>query len=98
MLTYWIPDGPCMLPANASHQVGVGGFVINHKNEVYNNPSQKEAGGLAKHFHDIYIKKEDCDLFLSAISHQVLNFMSKYLKSLCLIFVSMIFNSGNLAD
>lgn len=34
MLTFWIPDGPCMLPANASHQVGVGGFVINDKNEV----------------------------------------------------------------
>lgn len=35
MLTYWIPEGPCMLPANASHQVGVGGFVINDKNEVF---------------------------------------------------------------
>ncbi|KAH7514225.1 hypothetical protein FEM48_Zijuj11G0066200 [Ziziphus jujuba var. spinosa] len=34
MLTYWIPEGPCMLPANASHQVGVGGFVINDKYEV----------------------------------------------------------------
>eukprot|EP00262_Sarcandra_glabra_P018724 TRINITY_DN6829_c0_g2_i1.p1 TRINITY_DN6829_c0_g2~~TRINITY_DN6829_c0_g2_i1.p1 ORF type:complete len:358 (-),score=62.52 TRINITY_DN6829_c0_g2_i1:210-1283(-) len=34
MLTYWIPEGPCMLPANASHQVGVGGFVINDKNEI----------------------------------------------------------------
>ncbi|KAK7386265.1 hypothetical protein VNO78_26377 [Psophocarpus tetragonolobus] len=34
MLTYWIPEGPSMLPANASHQVGVGGFVINDKNEV----------------------------------------------------------------
>ncbi|XP_030467670.1 nudix hydrolase 8-like isoform X1 [Syzygium oleosum] len=34
MLTYWIPDEPCMLPANASHQVGVGGFVVNDKNEV----------------------------------------------------------------
>uniref|UniRef100_A0A7N1A970 Uncharacterized protein n=1 Tax=Kalanchoe fedtschenkoi TaxID=63787 RepID=A0A7N1A970_KALFE len=34
MLTYWIPEGPCMLPANASHQVGVGGFVFNDKNEV----------------------------------------------------------------
>lgn len=34
MLTFWIPEGPCMLPANASHQVGVGGFVINDKNEV----------------------------------------------------------------
>ncbi|CAB4309926.1 unnamed protein product [Prunus armeniaca] len=34
MLTYWIPEGPCMLPANASHQVGIGGFVINENNEV----------------------------------------------------------------
>uniref|UniRef100_A0A2N9GFL9 Nudix hydrolase domain-containing protein n=1 Tax=Fagus sylvatica TaxID=28930 RepID=A0A2N9GFL9_FAGSY len=34
MLTYWIPEGPCMRPDNASHQVGVGGFVINEKNEV----------------------------------------------------------------
>lgn len=34
MLTYWIPEGPCMLPANASHQVGVGGFIINEKDEV----------------------------------------------------------------
>ncbi|KAM7258015.1 hypothetical protein ACFE04_013756 [Oxalis oulophora] len=34
MLTYWIPEGPCMLPSNASHQVGVGGFVISDNNEV----------------------------------------------------------------
>lgn len=34
MLTYWLPEGPSMLPANASHQVGVGGFVINDNNEV----------------------------------------------------------------
>ncbi|KAF8687930.1 hypothetical protein HU200_042522 [Digitaria exilis] len=34
MLTYWIPDEPNMLPANASHQVGVGGFVINDQMEV----------------------------------------------------------------
>ncbi|XVF51815.1 hypothetical protein PTKIN_Ptkin04bG0214700 [Pterospermum kingtungense] len=34
MLTYWLPEGPSMLPGNASHQVGVGGFVINDKNEV----------------------------------------------------------------
>jgi hypothetical protein len=34
MLTYWIPEGPCMRLDNASHQVGVGGFVINEKNEV----------------------------------------------------------------
>ncbi|CAN6232709.1 unnamed protein product [Urochloa humidicola] len=34
MLTYWIPDEPCLLPANASHQVGVGGFVINDRMEI----------------------------------------------------------------
>ncbi|GJU76385.1 putative reverse transcriptase domain-containing protein [Tanacetum coccineum] len=34
MMTYWIPEEPCMLPANASHQVGVGGFVLNDKNQV----------------------------------------------------------------
>jgi len=35
MMTYWIPDDePNMLPANASHQVGVGGFVINDQMEV----------------------------------------------------------------
>ncbi|RLN09578.1 nudix hydrolase 8-like [Panicum miliaceum] len=33
MLTYWIPDEPCLLPANASHQVGVGGFVISDRME-----------------------------------------------------------------
>ncbi|KAK4769634.1 hypothetical protein SAY86_027784 [Trapa natans] len=35
MLTYWIPEGPSLLPANASHQVGVGGFVINQHNEAW---------------------------------------------------------------
>ncbi|XP_010494956.1 PREDICTED: nudix hydrolase 8 [Camelina sativa] len=35
MLTYWIPEEePSMLPANASHQVGVGGFVLNQHKEV----------------------------------------------------------------
>ncbi|KAK1684480.1 hypothetical protein QYE76_045328 [Lolium multiflorum] len=34
MLTYWIPEEPSLLPANASHQVGVGGFVINDQMEV----------------------------------------------------------------
>ncbi|XP_047323460.1 nudix hydrolase 8 [Impatiens glandulifera] len=34
MMTYWLPEGPSLLPANASHQVGVGGFVINDYNEV----------------------------------------------------------------
>ncbi|KAL5999327.1 hypothetical protein ACLOJK_040787 [Asimina triloba] len=40
MLTYWIPDGPSMLPGNASHQVGVGAFVINNKNEVVKTSSR----------------------------------------------------------
>lgn len=34
MLTYWIPDEPCMLPGSPSHQIGVGGFVMNDKREV----------------------------------------------------------------
>eukprot|EP01018_Ginkgo_biloba_P023237 Gb_28827 [translate_table: standard] len=34
MLAHWIPQSPCTLPANASHQVGVGGFVVNDKREV----------------------------------------------------------------
>ncbi|KAJ6372178.1 hypothetical protein OIU76_026628 [Salix suchowensis] len=34
MLTYWIPDYPCMLPTSPSHQIGVGGFVMNYKREV----------------------------------------------------------------
>ncbi|GLJ16406.1 hypothetical protein SUGI_0278370 [Cryptomeria japonica] len=34
MLTYWIPQTPCTLPPNASHQVGVGGFVLNDQNQV----------------------------------------------------------------
>ncbi|KAI3469002.1 hypothetical protein Pfo_025665 [Paulownia fortunei] len=34
MMTYWIPDGPCLLPSNASHHIGVGSFVINDRDEV----------------------------------------------------------------
>ncbi|KAK9095205.1 hypothetical protein Scep_026674 [Stephania cephalantha] len=34
MLTYWIPQGPSLLPDNASHHVGIGGFVINDQDEV----------------------------------------------------------------
>lgn len=36
MLTYWIANEPCMLPSTATHQVGVGGFVINENREVSN--------------------------------------------------------------
>ncbi|CAL9100931.1 unnamed protein product [Musa textilis] len=34
MLTHWIPEEPCMLPSTATHQIGVGGFVINDNREV----------------------------------------------------------------
>ncbi|KAH7435468.1 hypothetical protein KP509_06G066300 [Ceratopteris richardii] len=34
MLTYWIPETPCTLPPNASHQVGIGAFVMNQNREV----------------------------------------------------------------
>ncbi|CAK7334591.1 unnamed protein product [Dovyalis caffra] len=34
MLVYWIPDAPDTLPANASHIVGIGAFVMNDKREV----------------------------------------------------------------
>ncbi|RVW96239.1 Nudix hydrolase 8 [Vitis vinifera] len=34
MLTYWLPNEPCLLPASPSHQIGIGGFVMNHKREV----------------------------------------------------------------
>jgi hypothetical protein len=34
MLTYWLPDGPCLLPSTGTHQIGVGAFVINRSKEV----------------------------------------------------------------
>ncbi|KAI5058283.1 hypothetical protein GOP47_0026453 [Adiantum capillus-veneris] len=34
MLTYWIPEEESTLPANASHQVGIGAIVINDQNEI----------------------------------------------------------------
>ncbi|XWS26745.1 hypothetical protein CRYUN_Cryun26dG0056800 [Craigia yunnanensis] len=34
MLTYWIPNEPCLLPSSPSHQIGVAGFVINDKRKV----------------------------------------------------------------
>ena len=34
MLTHWLPAGPSPLPANASHQVGVGALVVNSKNQA----------------------------------------------------------------
>ncbi|KAG5228582.1 nudix hydrolase [Salix suchowensis] len=34
MLVYWIPETPDTLPANASHTVGIGAFVMNDNREV----------------------------------------------------------------
>ncbi|KAK8294392.1 hypothetical protein V6Z12_D06G254200 [Gossypium hirsutum] len=34
MLCYWIPEGTHILPANASHRIGIGAFVMNEKREV----------------------------------------------------------------
>ena len=35
MMTNWLPvDVPSPLPPNASHQVGVGAFVVNEKRQV----------------------------------------------------------------
>ena len=35
MLAYWIPESPNTIPANATHRVGVGAFVMNEKQEVF---------------------------------------------------------------
>ncbi|XP_056844434.1 nudix hydrolase 2 isoform X2 [Raphanus sativus] len=34
MLVYWIPIVGDTIPSNASHRVGIGAFVLNHKKEV----------------------------------------------------------------
>ncbi|KAK7303422.1 hypothetical protein RJT34_14328 [Clitoria ternatea] len=34
MLVYWIPESPSTIPANATHRVGIGSFVMNAKQEV----------------------------------------------------------------
>ncbi|KAF5482626.1 hypothetical protein F2P56_003181 [Juglans regia] len=36
MLVYWIPETTGMLPANASHRVGIGAFVMNSQGEEKN--------------------------------------------------------------
>jgi hypothetical protein len=33
-LVRWLPDTPCTIPAGPSHQVGVGAFVVNARDEV----------------------------------------------------------------
>lgn len=35
MLVYWIPESGNTIPANATHRVGIGAFVMNEKREVF---------------------------------------------------------------
>jgi hypothetical protein len=35
MLVYWIPETTDTLPANASHRVGIGAFVMNSQRQVF---------------------------------------------------------------
>ncbi|KDP33770.1 hypothetical protein JCGZ_07341 [Jatropha curcas] len=64
MLTYWIPDEPCLLPSSPSHQIGVGGFVINDKRDK-NAPAVALAFGrcrqviLTRHAHRVAFDKSD---------------------------------------
>lgn len=45
MLTKWLPDTPSTLPPNASHQVGVGAFVLNEQREVREQGARCGAAG-----------------------------------------------------
>ncbi|KAJ0031706.1 hypothetical protein Pint_13313 [Pistacia integerrima] len=67
MLTYWIPDEPCMLPASPSHQIGVAGFVLNDKREVLvvKEKCPCSCSGVWK-LPTGYINKSE-DIFLGAI-------------------------------
>lgn len=46
MLIYWIPRGAHTLPANASHRVYIGAFIMNDKREVYFNFTINGTPGL----------------------------------------------------
>ncbi|KAL2341403.1 hypothetical protein Fmac_009343 [Flemingia macrophylla] len=51
MLVYWIPESPSTIPANATHRVGVGSFVMNEKHEVLvvqENSGQFQGTGVWK--------------------------------------------------
>ncbi|GAY51241.1 Nudix hydrolase 8 [Citrus sinensis] len=67
MLTYWIPVEPCMLPGSPSHQIGVGGFVMNDKREVLvvKEKCPRSCSGMWK-IPTGYINKSE-DLFSGAV-------------------------------
>ncbi|RDY00205.1 Nudix hydrolase 2 [Mucuna pruriens] len=51
MLVYWIPESPSTIPANATHRVGIGSFVMNEKQEVLvvqENTGQFQGTGVWK--------------------------------------------------
>ncbi|XP_061344343.1 nudix hydrolase 2-like [Gastrolobium bilobum] len=51
MLVYWIPESPSTIPANATHRVGIGAFVMNEKQEVLvvqENSGQLQGTGVWK--------------------------------------------------
>ncbi|XP_027357527.1 nudix hydrolase 2-like isoform X2 [Abrus precatorius] len=51
MLVYWIPESPSTIPANATHRVGIGSFVINENQEVLvvqENSGQFQGTGVWK--------------------------------------------------
>lgn len=76
MLTYWIPDEPRLLPDGPSHQIGIGGFVINDKREVH------VSSGTS---HETVIFAQQAHMFLTfnnLMSKFLLNYnqMSKFQK------------------
>jgi hypothetical protein len=44
MLLYWLPQGAHTLPANASHRVSIGAFVMNDRREVIPYNPHRYAG------------------------------------------------------
>ncbi|KAG6532193.1 hypothetical protein ZIOFF_006032 [Zingiber officinale] len=61
MLTYWITDEPCMLPGTATHQIGVGGFVINNNKEHYlHKLILQYAGALFLSIQVLVVKEKKC--------------------------------------
>ncbi|CAK7339758.1 unnamed protein product [Dovyalis caffra] len=45
MLVYWIPETPDTLPANASHTVGIGAFVMNDNRKPFSCGQPLVGGG-----------------------------------------------------
>ena len=68
MLVSWLAEGPCTLPANASHQVGVGAFVLNEQEEVITYLRTFSHRALICHL------KKHCINWLHIKNHAVLGF------------------------